>query len=73
MPEVALVELPPKKSAQLVSTLSHHEKAEAGRTVLVEDEHIATIQVDSVRSAEAREATADNNDTRRGHGEQRTV
>ena len=40
---------------------------QAELTVLVQDQDVATIEVDGMRSAEAGKATADNNDTRWGH------
>ena len=48
MPEVAFVELPPKKSSGM-SARGHGELARAALTVLVEQEDVATIEVDRMR------------------------
>ena len=48
MPEVAFVELPPKKSSGR-SARGHVKLLMAALTVLVEQEDVATIEIDSMR------------------------
>lgn len=48
MPEVAFVELPPKKSSGM-SARGHVKLFMAALTVLVEQEDVATIEIDSMR------------------------
>ena len=56
IPDVALVELPPKKSADEVihqpETPSRTGPCTYARTILVEEENVATSQVDGVCSTE---------------------
>ena len=69
IPEVAFVELPPKKSVFVVSVDIQARILTLLLTVLVEHQDIATVEVDGVGSAEAGKTATDDNDTRRSHDE----
>lgn len=54
MPEVALVELPPKKAGGGNVSVGYSTPGMFDRTLLVQNHDVATVQVDGVGSTEAR-------------------